>query len=313
MSDNIIIEVNGLKLKENALYKVVDKPDLNAITGLREHGSTKVPLEFMGNSAECRFVNGVWDTGFYTQSPCYANLDRDIREQKVKSLREKIVEPYERVHGDGILDNKNSSFWENYEYTIFEGKIFNTESVDDLLELYLATLGFELTPKNLTGDPRFSSSQFCIEDKEFTSSKRNERAQNYMKAMTSYSLMLNSEKAKLLGCLKFSRMPGADSLDKTTPDSTFNSLFHDWINNDVKNVDDFVRAFELTTKKVGLEEVIIFGHLVDLVATRKVVKLGDDFTYNEVPLGPDLKSAAKNLATKTSLKDVKIEIYKELE
>lgn len=313
MSDNVIIEINGLKIKENSLYKIVDKPDSNATDGLRQHGSTKVPVEFMGNSVQCRYVNGVFDTGFYTQSPCYANLNKEAREQQVRLLREKIVEPYEIVHGSGILDNKNEEFWINFEYTIFEGKILNTENIDDLFELYIAMRGYELTPKELNGDPRFNQSQFCVEDKEVTSTKRNERAQSYMKAMTSFAMMLTTEKSKLVNCLRFVRMPGADNLNGTTHDATFNALFHDWINADVKNVEDFVRVTDIISKKPGLEEVVIYSHLLDFVSSRKVTKIADEFTYKDTPLGADLKTAARNLATKTSLKDLKLELYKEIE
>ena len=317
MSDtNVIIELNGLKIKENSLYKVVDRPDLNAVNGLREHGSTKIPVEFMGNSAGCRYnmEKGVYDTGFYTQSPCYANQSKEVREQKVRILREKIVEPFELIHGDGCLDNKNEeAFWDKYEFSLFEGKIFNTDNVKDLLDLYMAILSFELTPKGQEGNPMFSTSQFCVEDKEVTSKKRNERTQSYMKAMTSYTLMLTSEKNKLIAALKFVRMPGSDNLKSETPDSNFNALFHDWINNDVKNVDDFVRVSDMIGKKAGLEEVVIYGHLLDLHNKRRIVKIGDEFSFHETPLGADLKTAAKNLVSKTSLKDLKLEIYKEVE
>lgn len=316
MSDNVIIEVNGLKIKENSLYKIVDKPDLNAVNGLREHGSTKVPVEFIGNTAGCRYnlEKGVYDTGFYTQSPCYANLPREAREQRVRILTEKIVEPFEMMHGDGVLDNKNEKeFWDKYEYSIFEGKIFNTDNVKDLLDLYISVLSFELTPKGSEGNPMFNDSQFCIEDKEITSKKRNERTQSYMVAMTSYTLMLTSEKNKLIAALRFVRMPGSDNLKSETQDATFNALFHDWINNDVKNVDDFVRVSNMINKKAGLEEVVIFSHLLDLNTKRKVVKIGDEYSFHETPLGADLKTAAKNLVSKTSLKDLKLEIYKEVE
>jgi hypothetical protein len=315
MSDNVIIEVNGLKIKENSLYKVIDKPDSNAVTGLREHGSTKVPVEFMGNSAGCRFdkAKKVFDTGFYTQSPCYSNLDKSAREQKIRMLQQHIDEPYELDHGDGILDNKNSDFWEEYSYDLFEGKIFNTENIDDLLALYIAILGFELTPKESVGNPMFNESQFCVEDKEVTSKKRNERTQNYMKAMTSFALMLTSEKNKLVSCLKFARMSGSDNLDANTQDSTFQALFHDWINDDVKNVDDFLRVVDKISKKAGLEEVVLFGHLLELSGSNKVVKIGGEYSFKENPLGADLKTAAMNLATRPSLKDIKTQIYKELE
>lgn len=315
MSDTLIIEVNGLKIKENSLYKVIDKPDSNAVTGLREHGSTKVPVEFMGNSAGCRYDKdkGVFDTGFYTQSPCYANLPREVREQKVRILREKIVEPYELVHGEDCLDNKNHKFWEEYEYILHEGKIFNTENIDDLLDLYIATLGYELTPKDSVGNPMFNESQFCVEDKEVSSKKRNERTQNYMKAMMSFATMLGPEKNKLISCLRFVRMPGSDNLDSDTQESTFHALFHDWVTADIKNVDDFMRVTDMVNKKPGLEEVVIFSHLLDLVGQNKVVKIGGEYSFKENPLGPDLKTAAKNLASRPTLKEIKTQIYKEIE
>lgn len=315
MSDNLIIVVNGLKIKENSLYKVVDKPDSNAVNGLREHGSTKVPVEFMGNSAGCPYnrEKEVYDTGFYTQSPCYSTLSREERESKVKILREKIVEPYEMVHGEGILDNKHAKFWDEYEFTLHEGKIYNTENVNDLLDLYMAMQGFELTPKDALGNPAFSSSQFCVEDKEVTSKKRNERTQNYMKAMTSFALMSSTEKNKLVAVLKYVRMPGAESLSTETQESTFNALFHDWINADVKNVDDFTRVIDMISKKPGLEEVVIYGHLVDMLAKQKIIKIGGEFSFKENPLGADLKTAAKNLISKANLKELKTQIYNEIE
>ena len=43
----------------------------------------------------------------------------------------------------------------------------------------------------------------------------------------------------------------------------------------------------------------------------KVSKIGEEFVYADVTLGADLKTAAKNLATKTSLKDLKVQILEE--
>ena len=310
---NIIIEVNGLTIREDSLYKIVDKPDRNALDGLREHGSTKIPLEYIGNSVQCRYVNNLFDTGFYVQSPCYSSMDRQSREQKIRILREKLVEPYEITHGIDILDNKNEKFWEEFTYTLFEGRIFNTSNVDDLLELYLALLGFELAPKNLLGDPRFNVAQFAIEDKEVSSKKKNEKALSYMGAMTSFALLLTSEKNKLINCLRYVRMPGADGLKPETVDTTLQSLFHDWINSDIKNVDDFGRVTEMINKKAGIEEVVLYSHLLDFTSKHKITKLGDEFVYKEMPIGMDLKTAAKNFVTKTSFKELKAELFKEIE
>jgi hypothetical protein len=134
-----------------------------------------------------------------------------------------------------------------------------------------------------------------------------------MRAMTAFALMLTSEKNKLIACLRFARMNGSDNLDVNTQDSTFQAFFHDWVNADVKNVDDFLRATDMITKKPGLEEVIIFSHLLDLVSSNKVVKIGGEYSFKENPLGADLKTAAKNLATRPTLKEIKTQIYKEIE
>lgn len=312
MSD-VIISVNGLDIKKNSLYKIVDKADNNALDGLKQYGSTKIPQEYMGTSAQCPYDKSTdtYDTGFYIYSPCYKGLDQEARVKHVGVLQDNIVEPYEKVYGIGILDNKNEKFWATYNVDLEEGRIFNTANIKDFLDLYIAMRGLELTPRGLNGDPRFSSSQFFIEDREVTSKKRNERAQNYMSALENFFIMLTSEKHKLISVLKYANMNSANSMDSTTPNTNINSLFKNWIDEDVKNVDNFLRVSAMVNKKVGLEEVTIYSLLVDMLRRNRLPKVGEEFTYDDIPLGADLKSVAKNLATKTSLKETKNKLLQE--
>lgn len=309
----VIAVINGLEIKEKSLYKIVDKIDNNALEGLKQYGSTKIPQEYMGTTTQCPWdeTTGTRDTGFYTHSPCYKGMDQEARIKMVKILREMIVEPYERVYGIDILDNKNESFWGNYNVEIEEGRILNTSNVKDLLDLYIAMRGFELTPKALVGDPRFKNSQFVVEDREVSQTKRNERAQNHMNAMEHFFIMLNGEKHKLIAVLKYANMNAAKSMDGDTPDSNIKSLFKDWIENDVKNVDNFLRVSTMMNKKATAEEVTLYSLLLDMQFRGRLTKVGEEYTYDDMPLGADLKTAAKNLATKTSLKETKQKIYQD--
>lgn len=312
MSD-VIVTVNGLDIRENSLYKIVDKPDNNALDGLREYGSSKVPQEYMATLTQCPYdpSTDTYDTGFYIHSPCYKGMDQGARTKIVKILHEKIVEPYERVYGLGILDNKNESFWNNYNIELEEGRIFNTADIKQLLDLYIAMRGAELTPKAKLGDPKFSKSQFFIEDREVTNKKKNERSQNHMNALEHFFIMLTSEKHKLISVLKYANMNGANSMTVDTSDTNLKSLFKDWIDTDVKNVDNFLRVSNMINKKQGLEEVTIYSLLLDMNKQGKLPKIGEEFTYEDTPLGADLKTVAKNLTTKQSLKATKTKIIQE--
>lgn len=312
MSD-LIISINGLDLKKNSLYKIVDKIDNNALDGLKEYGSTKIPQEYMATGAQCPWdrETQTFDTGFYVHSPCYRGLDNDVRVKMVDILTTHIVEPFEKVYGFGKLDNRNEDFWTTYDIELDEGRIFNTANVKDLLDLYIAMRGHELTPRSKVGDPMFANSQFFVEDREVTNKKKNERAQNYMTALQSFFVMLTSEKHKLISVLKYASMNGAVGMTTETPDSNINSLFKDWIDSDAKNVDNFLRVSGMINKKAGLEEVTFYSLLLDMNKRNRLPKVGEMFTYDDTPLGADLKTAAQNLATKPSLKELKAKILQQ--
>lgn len=146
MSDSkVLITVNNLDIKSNSIYKIENKPDMNAPSGYREMGTTKLPSEGIGNSVPCRFVvndhntgKGVYDTGLYIGSPCFKGKGEKEQERVVADLREHIVKPYEALHGMAILDHKNLSFWDNFSVDLWEGRFFNTSNVEDLLDLYIA-------------------------------------------------------------------------------------------------------------------------------------------------------------------------------
>ncbi|MDC7249867.1 MAG: hypothetical protein PQJ49_08135, partial [Sphaerochaetaceae bacterium] len=109
-----LVDVNGLVIKTNSVYKVTNKLDNTAPSGFVKEGTTKLPSSGIGNTVPCPFKitnkakgTGIFDTGFYVGSPCYATMDTDKAEKQVAILKKAIVEPYEKKYGRGILDHNN--------------------------------------------------------------------------------------------------------------------------------------------------------------------------------------------------------------
>lgn len=315
MSDSrdVLININGLVIKTNSIYKITNKLDNNAPSGFRKEGTTKLPSAGIGNTVGCRFkiVNdntkeGIYDTGFYEESPCYALLTDDEVKSKVKTLQEKIVQPYERRRGKkGLLDHSNSEFWDSFGVDLFDGRFLVTSNPDDLLDLYIAMLSYDLTPKEVEGDPKFRNSQYCIEDKEKVQNIKTERANLMVEAISNFGRLLSEDRNTLLNILRYIRIIGiADEIDN----STLNALFFEWLNKDTENPKRFKKTYDLTQNDKTADEVNLFAIISRLAVKNLLDKNGGEYTYKGKVLGADLKTAAKNINSKTELEEIKIEL-----
>lgn len=309
----VLIEINGLEIKTNSVYKVTNKPDPNAPTGFVREGTTKLPSEGIGNTVPARFEvtnkakgTGVFDTGLYFESPCYATQDRDSVSNKVAILNKAIVTPYEQKNGRGTLDHANEDFWKDFGVDLFEGRYFVTSNVDDLLELYIAMTGYELTPKGLEGDPKFNESQFCIEDKEVVRNIKDTRANNIVECLTNYGTLLNTNPTTLKNIFRYIRLIGiSDDIDNIT----LNSLFYEWLNKSDDNPLNFKAVYELSQNKDTADIVNLYVIVNKLVNKGIVTRgFGGNYVYKGEELGADLKIVAKNLNSKKEFQEIKIEL-----
>ncbi len=311
-TDNVIVDVNGLQIKKGAIYKITNKPDSSAPSGFVKEGTTKLPSVGIGNSVPCRYVitnksrgTGVFDTGLYMQSPCYSDKKESEVREIVEKLNKQVVEPYERKYGKGILDHNNEEFWNSFNIDLFEGRFFVTDRVDDLLELYIATLSFELTPKDKLGNPKFKESQYCIEDKEKVKSIKDERAERIMSAIANFGIMLANKPKKLDTILKYVKFLGTDT---KVDISTMKAAFFEWLNKSEDNVKLFQSAYELSENPKTSDVLDIYLAISNLYKKGKIELKDSQFSYKGKKLGADLKTAANNLNTKKALEDLKIEI-----
>ncbi len=319
MSENkVLVTVNKLDIKAGAIYKIENKPDMNAPSGYREMGTTKLPSEGVGNSVPCNFVinnistgDGVYDTGLYPGSPFFKDMDPEKRQRILADLKENLVAPYEAVHGIGMLDHTNKSFWDAYTIDLWEGRFLNTANVDDLLDLYIAMVGRELTPSGERGNPAFQSSDYMIVDKEKSLTAREKNATTKMDAAGAFSFLLKTKKPLLLNVLRY--VDGVSGVDKETKDSTLKSLFSEWIEEDIQNAEAFNKAVELSDTNEGKELINLYSKLDQLFRSNKKVKKSEqsgEFEYDGTPLGISLKEAADNLLNKKDLEEIRLDLLK---
>lgn len=312
-TQEIIAEVNGLTIKTNSIYKVRGKLDKSAPTGFQEEGVTKLPSEGISHSFECRYVitnstsnTGVYDTGFYEESPCYAHMDIKEVQEVVKSLKKHIVDPYERIYGKGILSHKNEEFWStDGRQTVSDGEMLSTSNPAQLLKLYISMRGFILTPKDKIGSPMFVNSQYVIEDKEDVRSKKEEKADLVMEVIAEFAALLKTNKSLLVGVLDYVNLAG---ITEDTSDSTIKSAFYEWINQSETNMQAFQDTVELAKNKKTKDIVLLYGKLKRAITKKVVDYTGGVISYQGRQLGGDLKTAAKNLNIKKDLQDVKLQI-----
>lgn len=306
-----LIRVNGLVIKTNSVYKIIHKPDSNAPDGFIKEGATKLPSVGIGNTIPCKFVitnkntgAGIYDTGLYEESPCYAGRNKDEVKALVRLLKEHIVEPYERKNGRAILDHKNLEFWDNFGVDLWEGRHFSTEKIDDLLDLYIAMHTYELTPKGQEGNPKYSESQYCVEDKEKVQSIKSERANLVVSCIGNFTVLSKNKKV-LLNALRYLDLIGiSDKIDE----SSLNSLFYEWLNKSEENPKKFETVYNMIQNEKTSDVVNLYAILSKLVTKNVIRRIAGDYYYEDKLLGSDLKTSAKNLNKKKDLEEIKIKL-----
>ena len=319
MSKNkeVIVEVNGLKIRKDSVYQVDNKLDNNAPTGYIKEGATKLPSLGIFNGIQVRYVKrsgsdkGVYDTGLYEESPCYAGKDKEEVKKLVSKLRKVIVEPYERKYGKGILDNDNEDFWNNYIVKLEAGRPFVTSNVDDLLDLYIAMLTYELTPKGKVneggkeGHPKFKDSQFTVVDKSLSRSYEQETNAKQVDAIINFGILLKTDRSLLLNILRYI---GMIDVNQDYDDETLKSSFQQWLKTYNDNTDRFLRAYKLADTEEGKEELNFYSVVAKLAQKGVIKYTNNSYYYNGVELGASLKAVAKRIANSKEYEPLKIEL-----
>lgn len=201
-----IYVVNGseesFEIKKNTIYKVQGRFDETAPDGLQRLGVAKIPFAGNGDRVLCRYDNmsNVYDTGFYSSSRCYRNLDRKEAESKAKVAYEKIGRPFAELTNSDITQS-NNEFWDNFIVSIDDeggvNSVFDTGNPVDLFKLYIAVMAGKLMPEELNGDPKYSDAFYRVIDTTSKITIKNEYELDKIKATADFvSLLRGNEEQR---------------------------------------------------------------------------------------------------------------------
>jgi len=315
---DIVIEIDGFKIKTNSIYKLKDKPDATAPSGLKELQVTKIPsAEVEEIIPGCRFkgtnpndpTKGIWDTGFYTDSPCYATRDKEVVAALVEKLQSFIVVPYVEIYGGtNDLSPTDDGFWLNKSIRIRTGRVFNTQNPEELLELYLLLQYNAVTPEGQEGNPKYKHSSYIIVDNEANTDVKKTKANDEFTSIGNFTRLLTGNKEKLINILHYLDVTVSSKIE----DTTLMYTFQEHLKSDFQNSTNFnslvekVESDEMIEQKVTLYKILSEMHRKeDRIRRNKNGK----FYYESTEVGETLKQVAENITINKDLVEIKTEIF----
>ena len=309
--NEVLFELHGLTVRANTVYTVQHRLDMSAPSGFIQHGATKLPSAGVGDTFYCRWRGvegapglGVWDTGFYFNSPLYEGLpDKEVNE-KVENLIKTVVEPYRRsVGNDTAFDQaKDPDSIETTAFRVWEGKQFRTSDPVQVMELYFSLLTRHIVTSENEGDTTFDTAAYRIIDIDDAVSRKEEVATQEFEAIGEFQKLLHTDKNKLFKILLWEKV----NVDENMTHSALQSLFKQRMGDKAK-VNSFLQTVEDCNKKQGQEKIEIFAKLKDQWSKGdKITKTpGGLYFYKEMELGSSLRNAAENISKQKNLKEFK--------
>lgn len=314
--DNVLFTIDGFEVRKNSTYQILNKRDGDAPSGFLKAGVTKLPSDGVGDTFGCKYVRrpgsqkGVWDTGFYSYSPCYSGKSDEEIEIIVNRLQEVIVRPIEQIVGKDKLSHTNNEFWDSKRFFITAGMIINTQNPDDVLKLYFSLMTHSLTPKGSEGDSAYSNSSYVVQDTSKVKKLKDERAENKFKAIGVFHALIENDSAKLGMILNYLGLNYSESVEN----STLMAMFDEYISSGEDRLIAFNSAVEESKTKPGMDKIAVYTCLKnELIKPKSRVEKTSQgvLFFEDTEIGADIRSAAENIAKNSKLKAVKTKLLLE--
>lgn len=307
----LLAEVSGMKIYSNSVYVVTGKSDEGAPTGFQEMGIAKAPFPGNKGVVQCSWDKylRVYDTGFFESSMCYKSMTKDEAKLEVQRRIKNIKDLYESSTGND-LDQRNFDFWDSLTVSVYDGRMFYTNDISDLFDLYIALQSKGLTPKSEDGNPDFQNSMYCVEDKttavDIKKQRQIDKTEIIYKFMSSFSRK-DDERQSIIDLLIYLDIIQSAQMD----DSMIRYMFTTWLESKNTNIDLYKEAYDtyITGNKdadESVKDVIKYHRMIKELAYAGEVKMNSSgVTIDSIVLGPDFISSARNLAINNDLIEVR--------
>lgn len=308
-SKKLLATVGGMKIYSDSIYVITGKMDEEAPSGYQERGISKTP--FPGNKTVscCGWDKDlrVYDTGFFINSACYKGYSLEDKKNEMDMRIKNIRYPFEETVNED-LDQKNFDFWDSYRIDLYDGRLFYTNDVRDLFELYIAILSKSLTPKEEDGNPMYVESYYCVEDKTTAVDIRKQRQID--KADILYEFMnklkgSEAERKSIYDLLLYLDIIYSVELDQ----SMVQYIFTNWIDAKNTNVDMYKEASSRflsdDESSEGMQVIKLHRMIREMIEGLAVTVNTDGLYLNGELLGADAISASMALASNKSMLETK--------
>lgn len=308
MSTKKLFEVDGFEVFANTRYVIADKVDHNAPSGFTDKGVTKLPSDGVSETFGCPFRadgtegEGVWDTGFYAESPCYANISSSEAVKIVKGLEDNLFKRYGNViGGSDKLNHLNNEFWDKQKFMVFSGQSLSTDKPKELMTLYFALRQRKVVPKGKEGEAKYRGSSYYVVDVNQDVKKRDEKAIKKFDAIGNFQAMLKTDRNTLISILSYMDV----NVSEDAKDSALIGMFYSLIEKSEPTVERFNKVTEMADSDQGREIIEVFLALKEMGKRGKLDKINNVYYYQGEELGADLKTSAENVVKNASLKELK--------
>lgn len=309
VTNEVLFEVNGLKIRRNSCYQIVGKEDLKAPQVFIKYGVSKLPnpevQEVLGMIFDERYTK-CYDTGFYSASLCYKRINKDEVGKQVRLRREHVLEPYEAIVGEGELEHTNNSFWDDYKSRCYHEKTFYTSDPVQMLDLYLLIQSFHITPVELIGDPRFNESLYCVQDKNLAVDVTQRRIQERYNAIGEYQRLKCEARKHLDYVLTWNGILSTENLDKGLLDMMFNAWVEDKEN--PTRAEEFNTTVELLSGPEAVDILRTFYNLEKLKSFGRLNITKQGIMIEGFDLGVNLKEAARRLVVDPKFANARLKV-----
>lgn len=309
MSKKKLFDVDGFEVYEDSIYVVNDKIDHDAPSGFLEKGATRLPSNGVADTFYCPFQpsgqngKGIWDTGFYEDSPCYSELDAKDRGIVVKAIKANVMKPFAALKGgEEALSHTNNAFWDLEKFKVYAGQVLNTRNTLDRANLYFALRHKKLCPKGEESNPKYRETAYTVVDVNKDVKRKDEKIASLFAGIQSFTTCLQNDRPRLISVLEYMGI----RLSEEVEDSSLVSIFNEYVQENESHVGRFNSLMEQTSTDAGQEMIQVYLKLKKAVSKGNVERAKNGSLHlGDTELGGDLRVAAENIAKKQEFVQIK--------
>lgn len=310
-SKKVLFSVDGFDVLEDTLYKVKQKKDPNAPIEMQEKGYSKYPGT--GDTIKCPYSQQgkVYDAGFESSSRMYLQETTAQKNKIVKERRNAILLPY--LQSQSLDEDRfrpsSTEDWDEFRVELNEDKVFRTNDVVSLMELYIALISRSIVPPNgEVYDYKYDGANFVLESSKIKTNAETENKLLKMEATSAFSKLIKDKDA----CIDIFVYLGFKELTNSSGDPEIMlRYFESKVLNTIAGIENFIEAVDKYNESdEGRAEIVI-----NRIITKNLIAKNNDFgrdqgkvIFKNTVLGANEKESAKMLVENVNYSDTKSDI-----